>query len=328
MPKNNRYKSPRELGWRQKFECVRAGLGKMDLKLLEDKMMVPILVPSEVDEAALKRTESERIGAVRGELRRLSRLAPSLAKALKKVESKVEALVAERTAVERAEPQSYGSIATKVPAFLLVACEGGFTFMTLSDAWGFDVSQGFGEIPVSVGIVIGAASLLVVFVTTQLGFVATSPVSPRRRLFGGIALLIVAVFLAKLRIDSVAEGGVAFGVLGAIITIFAGVFAGLLQRHLVPIVRAHREHRRRLALASKTVAEAENQAAVAKQAVENAELRRKELLSEAQELAKKPQERAARRTEVGVIQAARLKAVRWYHAVGCRWSGKGAKGNA
>jgi len=325
--KDRRYEFPRELGCWQKLSCVGAGMGNMDRKLLEDKMVVPLLVPSEDDEAALKRSEAGRIRGIRAEVRKLARSAPILGKALSEAEGKVAALASERLAIERAEPLSFGSVATKAPVALLVLFEGGFTFMTLADAWGFDVSQGLEEMPASIGLLIGGASLFIVFLTAQFGAAATSPASPVRRALGRVGLVLAAVCLAKLRIDSVADGGVALGILGAAGTIAAGLFAGRLQRRLIPIFRSHREHRRKLAVAAKSAAEAEEQIAIAKATIESAEARRKMLLSGAQALAQKAQERAARRTEVGLIQAARLKAVRWYFEVGQRWAGKGSRGH-
>jgi multidrug efflux pump subunit AcrA (membrane-fusion protein) len=88
---------------------------------------------------------------------------------------------------------------------------------------------------------------------------------------------------------------------------------------------AHREHRQKLALANKAIAEAQEKIAFAKAEVQKAELQKRALIAETASLEGKPRERASQRTDLDQIQEARRKAVRYYYALGCRFAGKGTK---
>lgn len=323
--RHHKYDVARNLRWREKASCFHAGTSGIDRKLIEDKIVVPILTGQTDDEAPLLRTESTRIKSIRLDTRKIDRLLPGFVKYIKAAQTKLDERLAARRGVEAAEPPSHGSIWSKVPAAFLLICDGGVVFLVLCDAWGIDLSRGVDDLPISTGLLLGSFALLVVFINAQAGFLATSLVSPRRRLLGAAGLLLIAGTLAVLRAVSIAEGGIALGLLGALVTIVAGVVGGILQRQLLPVIKAHREHRQKLGLANKAVAEAEEKLAVAKGEEHKAETQKKVLLGEAEGLQRRPQERASQRTDVDQIQASRLKAVRYYYALGQRFAGKGQK---
>jgi hypothetical protein len=259
------------------------------------------------------------------EARKVDRLLPSLAKNIKAAQAKHDQRLAARLIAEGSDTSSYGSFWSKAPAAFLLVFDGGVVFLVLCDAWGIDLSRGLDDLPVSTGLLLGSFALLIVFVNVQAGFLATSPVSPRRRLLGAAGLVVIAGTLAYLRAVSIQEGGIALGLLGALVTIVAGIVGGVLQRKLLPIIKAHREHRRKLGRADKAVAETEEKLAAAKGELQKAELQKKALAAEAEALERKPQERASQRADIDQIQAARLKAVRYYYALGQRFAGKGKK---
>lgn len=251
--------------------------------------------------------------------------ATGLAKNIKAAQAKLDERLAACHLVEKTEPPSYGSFWSKAPAAFLLLCDSGVAFLVLCDAWGLDISRGVDDLPVSTGLLLGLFALLIVFINAQAGHLATSPVSPRRRLLGAAGLVFIAGTLAVLRARSIAEGGIAIGLLGAAVTIVAGVFGGILQRKLLPIIKAHREHRQKLGLAMKYVADAEKKITVATGELQKAETQKKILLAEVEGLQRRPQERASERADIDQIQASRLRAVRYYYALGQRFAGKGQK---
>jgi hypothetical protein len=323
--RHRKHDVPSNLRWREIASSFYAGMTGVDRKLVENKIVVPILTGQTDDEASLLRTESARIKSIRLDTRKIDRLLPGLAKNIKAAQAKFDERLAACRLVEKTEPPSFGTFWSKAPAAFLLVCDSGVAFWVLCDTAGCDLSRGIEDIPVSTGLLLGAFSLLIVFINAQAGFLATSPVSPRRRLLGVVGLVLISGTLAVLRAQSVAEGGIALGLLGAVVTIVAGVFGGILQRKMLPIIKAHREHRQKLGLATKIAAEAEEKVAVAKSELEKTEAQKKTLLAEAEALQHKPQERASQRADIDLIQAARLKAVRYYYALGQRFAGKGRK---
>jgi len=323
--RHHKHNVPSNLSWREIISCLHAGMSGVDRKIIEDKIVVPILTGQIDDEAPLLRTELARIRAIRLDTRKIDRLLPGLAKNIRAAQVKLDERLAARRKVEAAEPPSHGSVWSKIPAAFLLVCDGGVVFLVLCDAWGIDLSRGLDDLPISTGLLLGSFALLIVFINAQAGFLATSPVSPRRRLLGAAGLLVIAGTLAVLRAVSIPEGGIALGLLGALVTIVAGIVGGVLQRKLLPIIKAHREHRQKLGLATKNVTEVEEKVALAKGELQKAADHKKVLLTEAEGLQRKPQERAAEHADIDQIQASRLKAVRYYYALGQRFAGKGQK---
>jgi hypothetical protein len=323
--RHHRYDVARALRWREKAACFHAGTSNIDRKVIEDKIVVPILTGQTGNEAPLLRSEAARIKAIRLDTRKVDRLLPGFAKNINAAQARVDERLAARRTTEAAEPSSHGSVWSKIPAAFLLLCDGGVVFLALCDAWGIDLSRGLDDLPISTGLLLASFALLIVFINAQAGFLATSPVSPRRRLLGAVGLLVIAGTLAVLRAVSVQEGGIALGLLGALVTIVAGIVGGVLQRKLLPTIKAHREYRQKLGLVNKAVAEAEEKLAAVKGEAQKAESQKKALAAEAQILERKPHERASQRSDIDQIQAARLKAVRYYYALGQRFAGKGKK---
>lgn len=323
--RRRKYETARALRWREKAACFHAGTNGIDRKIVDEKFVVPILTGQTNDETALLKIESTRIKAIRLEGRQLERQHPGLTKKIKAAQSKLDECLKAHRSAEAAEPPSHGSVLSKLPAAFLLVFDGGVVFLVLCDDWGIDLARGLDDLPVPTGLLLGSFALLIVFINAQAGLLATSPVSPRRRLLGAAGLLLIAGSLAYLRAVSVQDGGIALGILGALVTIVAGVVGGILERKLLPIIKAYREHRRKLGRADKAVAEAEEKLGAAKDELQKAELQKKALAAEADALERKPQERASQRADIDQIQAARLRAVRYYYALGRRFAGKGQK---
>jgi hypothetical protein len=323
--RHHKYDIVRTLRLHARLACFHAGTNSIGRKLVEDKHVVPILSGQTDDEATLLRAESARIKVIRLDARKLARQFPGFAKSIRVAQARLDERLAACRKVEAAEPPSHGSVWSKIPAAFLLFFDGGVVYLVLCDTSGIDLARGLDDLPVSTGILLACFALLVVFINAQAGFLATSPVSPRRRLLGAAGLLVIAGTLAYLRAVSIPEGGIALGLLGALVTIVAGIVGGVLQRKVLPILKAYRAHRQKLGLANREVAEAEEKLAAAKNDAHKAESQKKAFAAEVAALERKPQERASQRADIDQIQEARLKAVRYYYALGQRFAGKGKK---
>ena len=321
----HQYEVARNLRLRERLSCIHAGTSGLDRRLLEEKIVAPILTGTADDGGSLLRTETSRIKTIRQEVRKIDRQLPALARNVKAAQVKLDDSLATHREVEESQAPSYGSVWSRIPAVAIILFDTAVAFLALSDAAGLDLSHGFDDLPLSTAFLLGSFSILVSFTNVQAGFLATSPVSPRRRLLGATLLLLIAGALAVIRAASVAGASIAVAFLGALVTILAGVVGGVLQRKLLPVIMAHREHRQKLALANKAIAEAQEKIAFAKAEVQKAELQKRALIAETASLEGKPRERASQRTDLDQIQEARRKAVRYYYALGCRFAGKGTK---
>ena len=76
----------------------------VDRKLVEDKIVVPILTGQPDDETALLRTESARIKAICLDTRKIGRLLPGLSKNIKAAQAKLDKRLAAHHAAEAAAP--------------------------------------------------------------------------------------------------------------------------------------------------------------------------------------------------------------------------------
>ena len=312
----------RDLRFREKWTCFHAGSSGMPRRLIEDKVASTIIEDGNSDRRGQRRAESARLKSIRTEDGAVLRQIAENKKKEGPAEQAHNKAVAARQSVENEDLPPYGSLRNGVPTALLAATDGAFVFWALCDAAGIDLSQGFGELSPFVAIMLALVSLLAVIVNSIAGFIATSPVSPRRRLGGWAFLLTIAITLAVMRAASTPETNYAFTILGCVLTVVAGYAAGAIQRKLIPILAAHRAHRRRVGLVEKAEGEAKTKLDTLLSATENLEVRRRGLQTEIENLANMPTSRAVRKTEIERIQASRLKAVRYYYALGQRFSGR------
>ncbi len=310
-----------ELRMRKIAACIHAGATNMPRKIIEDRIVSEIIEGRDGEPCGRLRAEKARLKAIRTEDGEIVALVAERKKKIGPVERCLDEAVAARQAVENGELPSYSNKGQTIGTLVFVAADGSFMFWAFCDVAGIDLTQGVGDLAVTTAVMITLVSLLGVLVNSFCGFLATSP-RPRLRLVGWASLLTIAVTLGVMRAKSTAETNYAFTVFGCIVTMVAGYAAGAIQRRLLPIIGAHRAHRRRLEIAQKAESEAQAKLDEVHAAVEQLEERRRCLKAEAESLASMPARRATRKSEIEKIQDARLKSVRYYYALGRRLFGR------
>lgn len=309
------------LSLRKRAALIHAGATNVPRKLVEDQMTSEIIDLRESEPRGQVRAEKARLRAIRTED---GELVVAIAEHNKKIvvyERSYEAAVADRRTVENEILPAYLGKGHTVVMIAFIAADGSFMFWAFCDVAGVDLTRGFSDLSIPTAVLISLVSLLGVAVNSFAGFLATSP-APRTRLVGWVGLLTIAATLGVMRSASAPEASIAFTIFGCIVTLVAGYVAGAVQRRLLPIIAAHRAHRHRLAVAHKTEAEAKAKLGGEQAAIERLEGHRRALKTEAENIAGMPARRAARKAELTQLQEARLKAARYYHALGQRLFGR------
>lgn len=312
----------KELRIMAKVACFRAGVNNMPRKIIEEKVTSAIVEGGKVDDRAERQAENARRRTVRIEDGEVHQQILENKKMVGPAEKSHADTVAARQAAENEDVPPYGGIRNGAPLALFGSTDGAFIFWALCDVVGIDLTNGFTNLSPLVAVMLALVSLLGVVGNTLAGFVATSPVSPRRRLIGWALLLTFAITLAVMRAESTPETNVAFTVFGCILTMVAGLAGGIIQRRIVPIIAAHRAHARNVALSEKAEAEAKAKVDGILSVVDQLEGRRRNLRAEMERLASMPARRTARKAEIDKIQAARIKAVHYYYTLGQHFSGR------
>jgi hypothetical protein len=301
--------------------CVHAGATNMPRRLIEDRIVSEIIEGREGEPRGQLRAEKARLKAIRAEDGEILIRIADREKRIGPAENVHDEGVAARQAIENEDLPAYSNKGQTIGTLVFMAADGSFMFWAFCDVAGIDLTQGVGDLAVTTAVMIILVSLLGVLVNSVCGFLATSP-RPRLRLVGWLSLLTIAVTLGIMRAKSTAETNYAFTVFGCIVTMVAGYAAGAIQRRLLPIIGAHRAHRRRLEIAQKAESEAQAKLDEAHAAAEQLEERRRCLKAEAESLASMPARRATRKSEIEKIQDARLKSVRYYYDLGRRLFGR------
>jgi hypothetical protein len=312
----------KELRFRAKAACFHAGATRVPRKIIEDKVVSTIVEGGKSDERAQRQAENARRKSIRIENGELGQEITENRKKVGPAEKAHAEAIATRQAAEHEDIPPYGGTRNGAPLALFAITDGAFNFWALCDVAGVDLTTGFGNLSPLVAVMLALVALLGVVGNTLAGFVATSPVSPRRRLIGWALLLAFAITLAVMRAESTPETNVAFTVFGCILSMVAGLAGGIIQRRILPIIAAHRAHARKVALAEKAEAEAKAKLDAVLFATDQLNGRRRSLRAEVENLACMPARRAARNAEIDKIQAARIKAVHYYYALGQRFSGR------
>jgi hypothetical protein len=313
----------RSLRLREKAVCFHAGSSDMPKKLVEDKILSTVIEDGSGDQRCQRRAENARLKTIRTQDKETIRQIAENKKKEAPAERICNETVAVRQAAENENLPPYGGLRNGVLiALLAAAMDGAFMYWALCDTAGIDLTQGFGDLSALLAIMLALVSFLGVIVNSLAGFVASSPASMRRRLVGWISLFTIAITLGVMRAASTPETNYAFTIFGCVLTVVAGYFAGKIERKLLPLIAAHRVYHRRLALAQKAEAEAKDKLNTLLSATERLEAHRRGLRAEMENLAGMPARRAARNAEIEKIQSARLKAVRYYYALGQRFSGR------
>jgi hypothetical protein len=69
----HQYEVARNLRLRERLSCIHAGTSGLDRRLLEEKIVAPILTGTADDGGSLLRTETSRIKTIRQEVRKIDR---------------------------------------------------------------------------------------------------------------------------------------------------------------------------------------------------------------------------------------------------------------
>ena len=312
----------RGLRLREKAVCFHAGSSGMPEKLVEDKILSTIIEGGNGGQRDHKRTENARLKTIRTEDAEIVRQIADNKKKEVPAEKVFDETLAARQVVQNQKTPPYDGLRYGAPAALLMGADGAFMLWAFFDVAGVDLTRGFGDVSLLLAVMLALVALLGVIVNSLAGFIATSPVSPRRRLVGWTLLLTIAITLGVMRTASTPETNFAFTILGCVFTVISGLATGTIQHILLPIIAAHRAHNHNVALAQKVEVEASIKLETLRSTIENLEARRRRLRTEIEDLASMPARRAARKAEIEKVQAARLKAARYYFGLGQRFAGR------
>lgn len=301
--------------------CIHAGATNMPRKTIEDRYISEIIEGHDGESRGQLRAEKMRLKAIGAEDGETLGLIGERKKKIGPTEKSHDEAIAARQTVENEDLPTYGRKGHAGGTLFIMTADGAFIFWALCDVAGIDLTQGASDLSVMTALMIALVSILGVLVNSFCGFLVTSP-SPRTKLVGFAALVTVAVTLGVMRTKSTVDTNFAFTIFGCIVTMVVGYVAGAVQRYLLPIIAAHRAHRRRLEIARRAEAEAKAKLDEANAALDQLEVRRRGLKAEAETLAAMPARRAARKSEIKKIQDARLKSIRYYHDLGRRLFGR------
>lgn len=309
------------LSFRKRAAIIHAGATNVPRRLIEDQITSEIVELRESEPRGQLRAEKVRLKAIRAEDVEILVIIAERKKKAALCEKNYDEAVADRRTVENERLPAYLGKGHTAIMVAFVAADGSFMYWAFCDVAGIDLTRGFSDLSIPTAFMIGLVSLLGVAVNSFAGFLATSP-APRTRLVGWAALLTIAVTLGVMRSASAPETNIAFTIFGCIVTLVAGYVAGAIQRRLLPIIAARRAHCHHLAVTQKTEVEAKAKLSEEQANIEQLEARRRELKAEAENIASMPARRAARKTELGRLQDGRVKAARYYHALGQRLFGR------
>jgi hypothetical protein len=319
------WRMSRLLGLREVFSSFHGGATNLPWEVVNDKVdSVVVDKPAPPAEAPSRRQVVEASKSVVEEERgETAENMADLKKQLDQKRQRKEAAFAAQEKVKADAPHAEQSLKSKAAfAGILGVGELGNSAWAIADVVGLDVTGQLSDVPaLSVAIVV-SMSMVITIVNGVAGSLATSDHSPRRRLGGWILLLIIAFALAGIRSVLAVEVSIWLILLAFVISLLAGIAAGVAHRAWAAIIEIRRAYRTRIRLAEEASATAEADVMKTEAAIAAAAARRRKLAAEVDAFNVVPQTEHTGAEDLSQIRQARRRQARYWYTLGQRFAGK------
>src|SRR5208283_5009341 len=250
----------RLLGLRGIISSLHGGVSNLPWEVVDDKVDTVVVenLAAPADAPSRRQVPKASKAVVEAEREETAEDIADLKKQLDQERQRKQAAAEAQEKAKADAPHAEQSLKSKVAfAGILGVGELGNSAWAIADAVGIDVTgQLLGVPALSIAIVVSMSTVITI-VNGVAGSLATSDHSPRRRLGGWLLLLIIAFALAGIRSFLAVEVSVWLMLLAFVISLLAGIAAGVAHRAWATVLEIRRAYRARVRLAEEATAAAE-----------------------------------------------------------------------